>query len=85
MLFERGRWSRAMIGFRLERHSGPSAPGGRSSHGIGAAAGSPSGSAPRSRALRGDEVARVDLDERADRLRRPSPARAGPVDQRALS
>ena len=29
MLFERGRWSRAMIGLRLERHSGPASPSGR--------------------------------------------------------
>ena len=38
MLFERGRWSRAMIGLRLERHSGPASPSGRSSHGIGGGA-----------------------------------------------
>ena len=35
MLFERGRWSRAMIGLRLDRHSVAALPGGRSSHGIG--------------------------------------------------
>ena len=34
MLFERGRWSRAMIGLRLERQSVAALPGGRSSHGI---------------------------------------------------
>ena len=37
MLFERGRWSRAMIGLRLERQSVAVLPGGRSSHGIGCA------------------------------------------------
>ena len=37
MLLERGRWSRAMIGFRLERQSVALLPGGRLSHGIGAA------------------------------------------------
>ncbi len=34
MLFERGTWSRAMIGLRLERHMVASVPGGRSSHGM---------------------------------------------------
>jgi hypothetical protein len=34
MLFDRGRWSRRMIGFRLERHSGVEGPGGRSSQGM---------------------------------------------------
>src|SRR3954468_13377761 len=36
MLFDRGTWSREMIGLRLERQRGSLLPGGLSSHGIGA-------------------------------------------------
>jgi hypothetical protein len=37
MLFARGTWSRGTMGLRLERQSTPLDPGGRSSHGMGAA------------------------------------------------